>query len=1102
MADIVDTTNEYTLGLDIGIGSVGAAVLGEARILGLYVRAFDKAETPDGDALGKVRREARLTRRRLHRRAHRLLRLCRLFKREGLISHAAPSAFALPSVSPWNLRAEGLTRQLTSLEWASVLYHLVKHRGFQSNRKAELKADAKLGEMLGGVTHNQQRLDEGKSLGIRTIGELFAKHEDYKKHKRNKAGSYSHTVARAALQDELQQLFTQQASLGNPYTRPEFAAAVEELLLARRPTLSGTKLVEQVGFCPFEPQQRRAPKAMYRAEQFVWLTRLNNLRVQENGAERALTEEERALVLALPFQQNEVSYAQLRRQLGLANTVYFAGLNYPVGANAESKNASKGKAKKAKAVADQPEEAILFAAKAFHALRKACAAHQQEAAWAILATQADTLDAIAYVLTVHKSDSEIEEELRQLGLAPELISALQDVSFDTFIALSQSALKKILPFMAAGERYDQAVQSAGYAHHSQLAHETRQRFLPAFDKALIRNPVVFRALNQARKVVNAIIRHYGAPTAIHIELARDLNKPADERKEITKKQKEHHDNKNKDITAFVALFGREPMPGDLLKWQLYREQDARCPYSQQAIDPHRLFDVGYTEIDHALPFSRSFDDSKNNKVLVLTAENRNKGNRTPFEYLDGAGDSDRWRIFAAWVHANPKYRQAKRQRLLRANFTDTEAAGFLERNLNDTRYICREFKHALETRLQWHPSAGARPQAVVLAGQMTALLRTRWGLLKVRSHGDLHHALDAAVIAAANRRLVKRIADHSRRKELENIRAQYVDPETGEILDRAAFALWEARFPQPWPHFREELLACLSDNPSLALNAVPNYPEEQSASMLPVRVSRAPQRDGLGAAHQETIRSIGKAGKWLAQGKSVIKTPLSSLKLADLAQMVGADDPRQASLIEAIRQRLTAHNGDGSKAFAPSQPPLYKPSQDKETAPIVRSVKLFSTQKSGLLVRQGIANNGDMLRLDIFSKKGKFYMVPIYTADVVNKVLPNKACVANKPETEWLEMDASYAFLFSLHKNDWVRLCFKNKPECAGYYIGANRATAAIDIWCHDRNPSVGKDGKYEGRGIKTAVAIEKYHVDVLGRLFRVQAETREGLSKLQKRMR
>ena len=129
-------------------------------------------------------------------------------------------------------------------------------------------------------------------------------------------------------------------------------------------------------------------------------------------------------------------------------------------------------------------------------------------------------------------------------------------------------------------------------------------------------------------------------------------------------------------------------------------------------------------------------------------------------------------------------------------------------------------------------------------------------------------------------------------------------------------------------------------------------------------------------------------------------------------------------------------------------------------------------------------------------------MVPIYTADVVNKVLPNKACVADKPETEWPEMDASYAFLFSLHKNDWVRLCFKNKPECAGYYIGANRATAAIDIWCHDRNPSVGKDGKYEGRGIKTAVAIEKYHVDVLGRLFRVQAETREGLSKLQKRMR
>ncbi|NDP46870.1 MAG: type II CRISPR RNA-guided endonuclease Cas9, partial [Sulfuriferula multivorans] len=121
----------YTLGLDIGMASVGAAMLTDQRILGLHVRAFDKAETAkEGDPLNKTRREARLTRRRIRRRAHRLLRLARLFKRVGLIAEARPEAFALADTSPWDLRAEGLDRLLAPTEWAATLYHLVKHRGF------------------------------------------------------------------------------------------------------------------------------------------------------------------------------------------------------------------------------------------------------------------------------------------------------------------------------------------------------------------------------------------------------------------------------------------------------------------------------------------------------------------------------------------------------------------------------------------------------------------------------------------------------------------------------------------------------------------------------------------------------------------------------------------------------------------------------------------------------------------------------------------------------------------------------------------------------------------------------------------------------------
>ena len=82
----VKATDSLTIGLDIGIASVGWAVLAPNRIVALGVRAFDKAETAkEGDSLNLVRRSARLMRRRLRRRAWRLKKLTRLLKRHRLI---------------------------------------------------------------------------------------------------------------------------------------------------------------------------------------------------------------------------------------------------------------------------------------------------------------------------------------------------------------------------------------------------------------------------------------------------------------------------------------------------------------------------------------------------------------------------------------------------------------------------------------------------------------------------------------------------------------------------------------------------------------------------------------------------------------------------------------------------------------------------------------------------------------------------------------------------------------------------------------------------------------------------------------------------------
>ena len=75
------TPQFLTLGLDIGIASVGWAVLNESRIVDIGVRCFDKAETAkEGESLNLVRRQARLLRRRLYRRSWRLTKLGRFLK--------------------------------------------------------------------------------------------------------------------------------------------------------------------------------------------------------------------------------------------------------------------------------------------------------------------------------------------------------------------------------------------------------------------------------------------------------------------------------------------------------------------------------------------------------------------------------------------------------------------------------------------------------------------------------------------------------------------------------------------------------------------------------------------------------------------------------------------------------------------------------------------------------------------------------------------------------------------------------------------------------------------------------------------------------------
>lgn len=1040
----------YILGLDLGIASVGWAVVeidqneNPLRLIDLGVRTFERAEVPKtGDSLALARRLARSGRRLVRRRAFRLLKAKRLLKQAGVLSAedfiSASTLKQLPN-NPWELRVQGLTKQLNRTEWAAVLLHLLKHRGYLSQRKNESKTDNKeLGALLKGVSENSQLLQNHQYATPAEIA--IKKFQQEEGHIRNQRGAYSHTFDRKDLLAELTALFQAQRTLGNIYTDKSLEQAFAELLMWQKPALSGEAILKMLGKCTFEPTEYKAPKNSYSAEYFVWLTKLNNLRILENGGERALTVDERNQLINQPFEKTKLTYTQVRKLLELSDFAIFKGLRY-------------GK--------ENAENATLMEMKAWHAMRKALESNGLKTEWNGLKTKPDLLDKIGVAFSIYKTDEDISQYLDG-ELSPVVLNALlENLNFDKFIQLSLLSLSKILPLMEQGGRYDEACKQV-YGNHYGKQEQKTLLFLPQIPADEIRNPVVIRTLSQARKVINGVVRLYGSPARVHIETGREVGKSFSERRDISKRQEENRSERQRAVEKFKEFFPNfvgEPKAKDILKMRLYEQQHGKCLYSGKELDLNRLLEKGYVEIDHALPFSRTWDDSFNNKVLVLASENQNKGNHTPYEWLNGKENSERWKLFQALVNGS-RFPYSKKQRIL-TKYLDEE--GFRERNLNDTRYVARFLCNFIEDKMQL--IGQGKKRVFASNGQITALLRRSWGIQKVREDNDRHHAVDAVVVACSTRALQKKITDYVRYKEMNVFTGEKIDQETGEII--------RFHFPEPWKFFRQEVeIRVFSENPAEdVVIALPDRPQANHEFIQPLFVSRAPTRKMTGQGHMETIKSA----KRLAEGLSVSRVPLTQLKLKDLENMVNRE--REKALYEALKARLEDFNNDPAKAFAD---PFYKKGGQQ-----VKAVRVEQVQKSGVLVRQenGVADNASMVRVDVFIKGGKYFLVPIYTWQVAKGILPNRAVIANKDENEWEEMDEKSQFQFALYPNDLVEVVTK-KEKFFGYYCGLNRHTGGINIRTHDLNNNQGKKGVFEGVGVKIALSFTKYQVDELGKNIR-----------------
>ncbi|MDC3424713.1 type II CRISPR RNA-guided endonuclease Cas9 [Aquibacillus sp. 3ASR75-11] len=1059
---------DYRIGLDIGTNSVGWGIIELERngnnnyktvgIIDSNVRMFDKAEIPKtGASLAEPRRLARSSRRRLHRHSDRKREIRKLLVQFDVLNEMElEQLYPLKrrSIDIWDIRLEGLDRLLSRHEWARLLIHLAQKRGFKSNRKSEEK-EAETGQVISSVRQNKDRL-----ANYRTVGEMWMSDPEFTKYgrRRNTRNEYAFNVSRSDLEQEIVTLFEMQRGFQSPHAMEDLQSAYLKIWNHQLPFASGNSILKKVGNCSLEENEQRIPKASYTFQYYMALDKINRVRIGPDI--QPLSGEQRAILLKKLFDRNdltkrktapEVKYSDIRKWLDLDENLKFNDLTYD-----PKEKLSKN------------EKLTFVNMNFYYEIKRIIDIYTKETGelYSVI-----DFDVIGFALTVYKTDKDIYQYLKNSkNLAKKvfddaLIEMLLPLSYSKFGHLSFKAINNLLPYMENGLSFKKAADEYGY-DTTGLKKAKREALLPPIPDD-IANPVVKRALTQSRKIVNSIIKKYGPPVSIHIELARELSKTHEERNKIIKKQKVNYERNTGAIKVLKDGGILQPTGYDIVRYKLWTEQEQKCAYSLKPIPAEEFFNelkkernnAPNLDVDHILPYSQSFMDSYQNKVLVYSDENRKKGNKIPYEYF--GHDLNKWEAFQDYVN-NTNFSKVKKQYLLKKEFSTHEEELVKERHLNDTRYISRFFKNFVEKKLVTK-DPNFKKRVVTVSGRVTSHLRSRWGLEKHRDKTHLHHALDAIVVACTDDSTIQQVTNYHKMKENNAKVKKYP-------------------FPQPWKNFRDELIAHLAEVPK------PKEIHKALENNLPLPrymlVSRVASRSVTGAAHKDTILMDGGIDK--KSGKAIIvkRVPLKDIKFdkdGDFAMVNKETDP---ATYHVIKERYLSHGGNKNEAF---EEPLYKPSNKGKGNPI-RRVKVEVEKRSHVRkVNGGVAQNGDLVRIDLFVKDGNYYMVPVYVMDTSLPELPNKVVTVGKGYELWKELDDTYVFQFSLHPYDLVRMVMGEKDRFLYF------STIDIDknriIFKEPNEPHEPSDRRYSIRKIDK---MEKYQVGILGDLSLVKRESRQ----------
>ena len=487
-------------------------------------------------------------------------------------------------------------------------------------------------------------------------------------------------------------------------------------------------------------------------------------------------------------------------------------------------------------------------------------------------TNPEQLEALHDVNSFEKDDALERRCQKHWKLSIEQAKEFSKISLEPgHGSVSVAAIIRLMPHLEKGMTYAEARK---IEFPEQFEKIDALEFLPPVRdfKDAMRNPAVARSLSELRLVVNCLIRKFGKPEQIRVELARDLKKPKKQREQISidnRSREKTRETHAAEIVANTSL--KQPSRADIEKVALFHECRGVCPYTGRQISWSDLFgSTPQVDVEHIVPFSRSCDNSFTNKTLCFLEENRNvKQKKTPFEVY---GSTSQWgEIIARVKRFNGSAAKAKLAKFLNESSAQDMAEQFSTRQLNDTRYASVLARQYLSQLYGGFSDEDGKSRVQATAGQTTAYLRREWRLNLLLSDKDQksrndhrHHTIDATVVALTSPRQIKALT---------------------AAASRASGAKGQRLFApieEPWNKFFEQIQGALNS----------------------IVVSHRVRKSLSGALHEGRNYRAPMA---IDPTSSFVRKPLTALSKTELKGIV---DPKLRNLIMKV-----VGNGDPKKVF-------------------------------------------------------------------------------------------------------------------------------------------------------------------------------------------